>query len=131
MPGRRVAVISLVAAGAGLWRLFNVWWLPGGSGQSQRTIGDQRVSDLISQGNIDDLDAADRRELLERLLASVGDRSLSNFWKPQLARHALVGSDCCSSIFSSATAMFRPRHGLNQLQRFIQPTRTSSACRLC
>ena len=119
MPGRRVAVISLVAAGAGLLAAFSMsWWLPGSSGQSQRTIGDQRVSDLISQGNIDDLDAADRRELLERLLAS-GRRQESqqlleaSIGAPRSRRERLLLIDLQLRNGDVQAAS----RGLNQLQR--------------
>ena len=71
MAGQRVAVTLLLTAGAGLLASLSLsWWIPGSPGQSDRTIADQRVSELIRQGTVDDLGVADQRELLERLLTS-------------------------------------------------------------
>ena len=78
MPGRRLATISLLAAGAGLLVSLPMW-VPTTTEQSQRTVGDPRVSELIRQGRKGDLVDSERRELLERLLASGRQQDAQRF----------------------------------------------------
>ena len=78
MPGRRLATISLLAAGAGLLMSLPMW-IPTTTEQSQRTVGDPRVSELIRQGRKGDLVDSERRELLERLLTSGRQRDAQRF----------------------------------------------------
>ena len=69
MPGRRLATITLLAAGAGLLASLPLW-MPTTTEQSQGTVGDSRVIELIREGRKEDLGDSERRELLERLLTS-------------------------------------------------------------
>ena len=114
-----MAVISLLAAGAGLLASLSLpWWLPGTPGQTSGGIGDQRVSDLIRQGTMDDLGAAERQELLERLLASGRRQEAQQVLEasagaPRSRRERLLLIDLQIRNGDAEAAS----RGLNQLQR--------------
>ena len=78
MPGRRLATITRLAAGAGLLALLP-WWMTTATEQSQGAVGDSRVIELIREGRKKDLGDSERQELLERLLASGRQRDSQRF----------------------------------------------------